>query len=239
MLFSYDSIIRDDIIVCQPKENGFRFGCDSAILAWFTKSKKNWKIADVGSGSGVISALISKIYGSHVTAFELQEEMFTCLNKTVELSNISHLVKTVHADIRTLKKENEFFDAVVCNPPYRNINTGKTALTDVENKARFTITMNIEDLAVFSKKFLKHGGKLFFSYDADLLIDALYTCKKHSLEPKRILSMHKNISSKAKIVFVECSLSGGTELKIEPPLFQQGNDLITKTYNDIFSGSWI
>lgn len=238
MLFSYDSIIKNDIIICQPKENGFRFGCDSAILAWFTKAKNNWKIADVGSGSGVISALISKMYGSSITAFELQDEMFTCLNKTIELSNISHLVKTVQADIRQLKKENQLFDAVVCNPPYRNINTGKTALTDVENKARFTITMNINDLAVFAKKFLKHNGKLFFSYDADMLIDALYTCKKHSLEPKRILSLHKNINSKAKLVFVECTLSGGAELKIEPPLFQQGEDFITKPYNDIFSGSW-
>lgn len=238
MIFSYDCIIQKDIIICQPKENGFRFGCDSAILAWFTKAKKNWKIADVGSGSGVISALISKMYGSSITAFELQDEMFECLNKTIELSNISHLVKAVKADIRQLKKENYLFDAVVCNPPYRNLNTGKTALTDVENKARFTVTMNIEDLVIFARKFLKHGGKLFFSYDADLLIDALYTCKKNSLEPKRILSMHKNIESKAKLVFVECSLSGGTELKIEPPLFQQGQDNITKSYNNIFDGNW-
>lgn len=239
MEYSYDSIVLKDIKICQPKNMGFRFGCDSPILAWFTHAKEKWCIADVGSGSGVIATLIAKIYKSNVTAIELQQEMFECLKQTIDINNLQDKVHIINEDIRNIKK-GKVYDAVVCNPPYRNIGTGKIAKDDIANKARFTVTMNIEDVVLFAKRSLKHNGRLFFSYDADMLVDALYICKINNLQPKRILSLHKNIYTKAKLVFVECILSGGEELCIESPLFQQGSIETTKKYNEIFQNgnSW-
>ena len=75
MEYSFNSIIFNDITICQLNNNGFRFGCDSPVLAWFTHAKQKWHIADAGSGSGVIAALIAKAYKATVTAIELQEEM--------------------------------------------------------------------------------------------------------------------------------------------------------------------
>ena len=37
----------------------------------------------------------------------------------------------------------------------------------------------------------------------------IYICKINNLQPKRMLYLHKDISSKAKLVFVECILAGG------------------------------
>ena len=237
MEYSFDHMIFSDNIICQPKEGGFRFGCDSPILAYFTKAKKNWHVADVGSGSGIIASLIYRIYGSKVTAIELQPEMFSCLERTVNMNNYSENISIINRNIKDIKKEYAF-DAVVCNPPYRNLNTGKIAPDVVSNIARFTMEMNIEDLVLFAKRNLKNNGKLFFSYDADLLSDALFICKKNNLEPKRLLFLHKDINSKAKLVFVECSLNGGVELTIEPPLIQTGDENITRPYNNIFNGIW-
>lgn len=237
MEYTYDSMIFDDIKICQLKEHGFRFGCDSVVLAYFTKSKAKSLVADVGSGSGVISVLISKIYGSKIEAIELQEEMFKCLEQTVSLCNMKDRIKVINDDIRLMPKST-LYDSIVCNPPYRKINTGKTAKDSIANKARFCVTMNILDLVLFAKRSLKHGGRLFFSYDADMLIEALYTCRSNNLEPKRLMFLHKDISSKAKLVFVECVLGGGSEIIIEPPLYQQGDEEITKPYNNIFKGHW-
>ncbi len=237
MEYSYDSIIFDDIKICQLKQDGFRFGCDSPILAYFTKAKKNWLIADVGSGSGVISCLIAKAYKCKVEAVELQDEMFQCLKQTVTLCSMENSIKIIKDDIRKIPKST-LYDAVICNPPYRKADTGKTAKNQIANIARFSITMGMEDLALFAKRNLKHGGRLFFSYDADMLIEALHICKNNNLEPKRIMFLHKDIYSKAKLVFVECILGGGCEVVIEPPLYQQGDEKITKKYNDIFKGLW-
>ncbi len=237
MEYTYNNMIFDNITICQLKNSGFRFGCDSPILAWFTNAKNKWHIADVGSGSGVIAVLIAKAYKCKVTAIEIQQEMFECLKQTISLCNMQDNISLINQDIKQIKKA-KLYDAIVCNPPYRHAGTGKTAKDEVANKARFTITMNIEDLVQFAKGSLKHNGRLFFSYDADMLIEALHICKINNLQPKRILFLHKDISSKAKLVFVECILAGGEELCIEPPLFQQGSIEETKRYDEIFKGNW-
>ncbi len=237
MQYTYDTIIFKDIKICQPKDFGFRFGCDSAVLAWFSHMKEKWLVADVGSGSGVIAILIARAYKSKVHAIELQKEMVECLEKSIELSDVAGKIEIIHNDIKKIKRE-KIYDAIICNPPYREIGTGKQALDEVANKARFNITMNLEDVVKFAKGSLKDKGRLFFSYDADMLIDGLHICKNNNLEPKRILFLHKDINSKAKLVFVECMLNGGKELLIEPPLFQQGQKKERKRYDDIFKGEW-
>ena len=237
MEYTFDKIIYDNIVICQPKKDGFRFGCDSPILAWFTKAKKKWSIIDIGSGSGVISALIAAGYGCNITAVELQQEMYQCLINTIEASNLKDKITPLLKDVKELSYNN-YFDAVVCNPPYRHEHSGKVNLSLLEKNARFTYSMSIFDVAKFAKKGLKHGGRLFFSYDADMLIEGIEACSTYNLEPKRILFLHKNIHEKAKLVFVEAVLHGGRELTIEPALYQQGDLEIRKRYDQIFSKQW-
>lgn len=234
---TFDKIISDDIQICQPKKPGFRFGCDSVILAYFANMKSKWVVADAGSGSGVIAAICAKIYGANVTAIELQQMMFQYLQKTVALCNLSHKITAVNsniADFRTSKR----FDAVICNPPYRKLNTGRVSISEEERIARFDSEMNLEILADFCRKNLKHGGKLFFSYDADMFADAVSICRKENMEPKRIRFLHPNINSKAKLVFMECVFGGGNEVTIEPPLFQKGIGTISEEYENLFKGNW-
>ena len=50
--------------------------------------------------------------------------------------------------------------------------TGRTAENEVANKARFTITMNIEDVVKFAKGSLKHNG--FFFHLPYILINKCY-----------------------------------------------------------------
>lgn len=237
MDFTVDKIISNDIQICQPKKSGFRFGCDSVILSYFANMKSKWLVADAGSGSGVIAAICAKIYGVNVTAIELQQNMFACLQKTVELCNLGNKITTVNSNITDFKGTKPF-DAVICNPPYRKLNTGRVSISEEERIARFDSEMNMETLTNFCKKNLKHGGKLFFSYDADMFPDAVSICRAEKLEPKRIRFLHPEISSKAKLVFMECVFGGGSEVKIEPPLFQKGIGKISEEYENLFKGNW-
>lgn len=235
--FTVDTIISKDIQICQPKKPAFRFGCDSVILSYFAQLKTKWHVADIGSGSGVIAAICAKAYGVTITAIELQTSMFDCLQKTVELCNLQKQIIAVHSNIKDFRAEKRF-DAVICNPPYRKINTGRESLSQEERIARFDSEMNLETLADFCRKNLKHGGKLFFSYDADMFANAVSICRKENMEPKRIRFLHPNINSKAKLVFMECVFGGGNEVTIEPPLFQKGIGTISAEYENLFKGNW-
>lgn len=236
MQYTTDSIIDETIKICQPKLNGFRFGCDSVILAYFANMKSKWHVADVGSGSGVIGALCAKMYGVNVTAIELQDIMFGCLNKTVELCGLQEKIITIQANIKDYRAKNRF-DAVICNPPYRKIGTGKVSDSEEKRIARFSYEMDLDTLINFCRINLKQGGKLFFSYDGDMLAEAITKCTQNGLEPKRLRLVYPDIKTNAKLIILECVFGGGSEIIIEKPLFQKGGE-ISKEYETIFNGDW-
>ncbi len=230
-----NTIIYEDVKICQPKAGqGFRFGCDSPILARFAKLKKSAKVIEAGAGSGVISILLSKFYGVKPIAIELQQYMYDCMIKSIELSNMTNAVTPILANIKDYRHA-EKVDAVVCNPPYRHIGTGKHSVSETEKIARFTTHMNMDILCKFAKSNLKSGGRLYFSYDADMLVEAISVCKLNNLEPKRMQFLYPAINKQAKLVFVEATLNGGSEMKIEQPLIQNGTEEATKAYNTIFN----
>ena len=230
-----DSIIFPDIKICQPASCGFRFGCDSPLLAWFTRIKKCWRVADAGSGSGVIAALVAKIYGAEITAIEVQEEMFNCLKETVQLCSLKDKITPVLADIKDYRADKKF-DAVICNPPYRKAGTGRVNGDELERNARFSFSMDLNKLVKFCKINLKHGGRLFFCYDADMLTEAISVCRAGNLEPKRMRLLYPSPLKPAKLLLMECVFGGGESILIEPPLFQNGTE--SSEYSDIFAGKW-
>lgn len=235
MEYTIDYILSEDLKICQPKDNGFRFGTDSILLASFAKVKRNSHIADIGSGSGVIAAIIAKFYGSHVTAIEIQEEMHSCLLQTINLSNLQDYITPVLSDIN-IYSSSKRFDVIICNPPYRKPDTGHVSSSKIEMIARFTTCMDMQVMLKFCRRNLQHGGRLFFSYDADMLVDAISQCRQAGLEPKRLQFVYPSIEKGAKIVLIETVFGAGTELKIDPPIVQTGAVEVTKRYNDILSG---
>lgn len=234
MEYTVDTILDKSIKICQIKSGGFRFGVDSVLLAHFSKSAKHNLVADIGSGSGVIACLIAKMWGNKVHAYELQEEVFKCLKKSIELSNLESIVTPFLQDARSLKK-GAFYDVIVCNPPYRSVESGKIPESEIALISRFTTHFSVLELANCARSNLKQGGKLFFCLDADLLAYAMTSCEKFNLKPKRLQLLHKDISSKAKLAFVEAIYFGGEELTILPPLFQEGTLEETYNYRAIFN----
>ncbi len=228
-----DSILRKDILINQPIE-GFRFSMDSILLSRFVKPKKYKNILDIGSGSGIIAILLAKLYDfKNITALEYQLEMFDCLLNTVELNNLTSIIKTIKEDIKKYKPDCHF-DMIISNPPYRKKNSGRNCLTEIENIARFDDEMSLDDICKFAGSYLLNAGYLYFSYDADLVVKAINICKSYNLEPKRIRFLHPDINKPAKLVFVECRKNGKTEVIIEPPLFQKINGAETKEFSDYF-----
>ncbi|QAR33714.1 SAM-dependent methyltransferase [Geovibrio thiophilus] len=224
---TYDSIVRRDIVICQPKE-GFRFSVDAVMLADFVKPSSKAKTIDIGSGSGVIAALLAKVKGcTDIDALELQENMFSCLTETVEINGLEDIVKPVQGDLRIYRPDFHY-DAAVCNPPYRKESSGKIPPTLTERTARFNETMTLDDLFGFCKSFLKSGGSLSICIDSDLLADVFVTARKNRLEPKRMRLVHPDGQTVARTALIEFRRDGRAELVTEPPLIMRINGEYTE-----------
>jgi tRNA1Val (adenine37-N6)-methyltransferase len=124
---------------------------------------------------------------------------------------------------------------IICNPPYRKTNSGRNCDNKVKNIAKFNEEMDLNDVCKFSNRYLKNLGYLYFSYDADLAIEAISICKKNNLEPKTLKLLHPDINKPAKLIFFECRKNGKTELKIEPPLFQRINGKESEEFNKLLN----
>lgn len=233
---SIDPIIDPDLLICQP-DNGFRFGMDSVLLAWFASVRKTDRVVDVGAGSGIISVLLARLKEvESIVSVELQDSMYECLAQTVALNSLQGTITPVHADVRTYKPKQKF-DVAICNPPYRPLHSGHVSKNGVEAAARFNNSLSIDFLLKFCKSNVEFGGKVFFTGVSDRLVSALESCRAHNFEPKRLRFLHSALDKKAKIFFMECVHGGGIELSVEPPLIDDKNDPDNE-YSRILKGKW-
>lgn len=233
-----NSIVREDIKICQP-EKGFRFSSDSVYLAWFVRYRKGMRVIDIGSGSGVISALLCRMRGFiNIDAVEYQNVMFECLCGTVRLCGLENMVNPVHADIKSFRPE-KGYDIAVCNPPYRDPSTGRVPSDETELNARFTTTMSADDVFCFCRSYLNNSGSLYLSYDADMTADLFHAGFRYGFEPKRLMPVCPDIGVKPKIVLMEFRKNSGREMSFEAPLYQKMNGVQSETDKNIMTGKWI
>ena len=139
-------------------KNGFCFGIDSVLLSDFAKNiKKNAKVIDIGTGTGIISnkkkkkTELSKIYG-----VEIQEEVANMAQRSVQLNNLQDKIEIINSNIKNIfdiLNQNDF-DAIVTNPPYMKVNTG--AINEEKKKliSRHEVECTLEDIIKISYKLI-------------------------------------------------------------------------------------
>lgn len=219
---------------------GFCFGIDSVLLSDFAKNiKKNSTVIDIGTGTGIISILLSsktdlnKIYG-----IEIQEDVANMAKRSVELNNLQNKIEIINTNIKNIfeyLKPNET-DVIVTNPPYMKLNTG--AINEDRKKliSRHEVECTLEDIIKISYKLLKSNGEFYLIHRAERIVDVLYNLRQYKLEPKILRFIQPNINKEPNLVLIKAVKNAGYQLKIEKPLIiydENGNytDEILKIYN--------
>ena len=96
----------------------FAFGIDSVLLSDFAKKiRPGSTICDLGTGTGIISILLSKkVDFSKIIAFEKQRDVFDMAFRSIKMNGLENDIKIINSDI--LENDRDFrADAVVTNPP--------------------------------------------------------------------------------------------------------------------------
>ncbi len=205
------------------KEGGFCFGIDAVLLSDFAKEiRNNSQVLDLGTGTGILSILLTaktnlkKIYG-----IEIQEEVANMAKRSVELNQLQEKVEIINKNIKDLKNifEKNSMDAIVTNPPYKKLDTGKT--NEKENKyiARHEVTASLEDFIKISFDLLKDKGSFYMIHRPERLAEIIYTLKKNKLEPKRMRFIYSNIEQEPKLVLIKAVKNAKEFLTVEKPLF--------------------
>ena len=218
--------------IIQNKE-GFCFGIDSVLLSDFAKNiKKDSVVVDIGTGTGIISILLSKkaeikkIYG-----IEIQEEVADMAKRSVKLNNLQDKIQIINKNIKNIFEEIEpnKIDAIVTNPPYMKLNTGAKNEEIKKLISRHEVECNLEDIIKISYKLLKSKGEFYMVHRAERIVDILYNLRKYKLEPKEIRFIHSKVGKEPNLVLIKAVKDAGEHLIIDSPLVVYNND---GTYTD-------
>ena len=204
------------------KKDGFCFGMDSVLIANFAKiSRKNAIVADLGTGTGIISILVAgKQNPKKVYAIEIQEELVNMAKRSVKYNGLEEKIDVINADIVGISRGefNKKFDYVISNPPYKKINTG--LINDNEKKliSRHEVKCTLGDVVFEASKLLKDNGIFYMVHRPDRLSDIFNVMRENKVEPKEIQLVYPHLKDEANLVLIKGVKCGKPSLKILKPL---------------------
>ena len=227
-----DDLEFEDLKIIQNTK-GFCFGIDSVLLSDFAKNiKKNSTIVDLGTGTGIISILLSKkTEAKKIYGIELQEEVCDMASRSVLLNNLQDKIEIINKNIKNISDTLgiNVCDVVITNPPYKKYGTGLLNEDDSKIISRHEKECTLEDVIKQSFKILKDKGLFYMVHRPDRLVDIIYLMRKYKIEPKEIRIVYSNIKSKAVLVLIKGIKNAGEELKVLSPLYIYNED---GTYTD-------
>lgn len=217
-----DDLEYKNLKIIQNK-NGFCFGIDSILLADFAKDiKKNSKVVDLGTGTGIIPILLcKKTELSKIIGVEIQEEVCNMAQRSIELNQLENKFSILHINIKDITDELEMgtFDAVISNPPYKKNHTGIQNENQKKLISRHEITAELEDFIQLASKLLKDKKHFYLVHRPDRLVDIIQLLRKYKLEPKKMRLIYPKENKPPNLVLIKATKNAKSFLKIEEPLY--------------------
>lgn len=217
-----DDLEFKNLKIIQNKD-GFCFGIDSVLLSDFAKNiKKDSMVLDLGTGTGIIPILLcGKTKLKKVTGIELQEEVAKMAKKSIKLNNLEDKFNVINENILNLNKiyENQTFDVIVSNPPYKKKNTGITNENEKKIISRHEISASLEDFIKISKDLLKDKGEFYMVHRPERLVDIFELMRKYKIEPKILKMVYSYKNKEPKLILIKGVKNAKPFLKVESNLY--------------------
>ncbi len=202
-------------------ERAFRFGMDAVLLADFTRLRKRERVADFGTGTGILPLLLSQKEPSCTfEAIEIQPEMADMARRSVGLNGLQSRISVHTADLRKASAllGAGSMDAVVCNPPYGKRGGALTSETQSVLLSRHETDCTIEDVAASGAAVVRDHGRVSVVFPAQRMLELCDALRRHRLEPKRIRMVCAHADKPPYLVMVEAMKNAKPQLLWLPPL---------------------
>ncbi|HPJ81083.1 MAG TPA: methyltransferase [Saccharofermentans sp.] len=225
---------RGDFELLQQKD-GFRFGTDSVLLAWFASSfihKGVNEVLDLGANCGACSmCVIARNSKARVDSVEIMPSAYEVLQKNIALNKLEDRLNAYNADIRDLPMEikQKSYDVVMFNPPFFSSERGpKTsdAKTEEVLNARFEMNGGLEDFVkAASARVFPSKGHVVMVMHGNRLADSIKAFVNCGLSPTRLMTVHPFIDKEACMFLLAGKKDSHTsQLRILSPLVLNEKD---------------
>lgn len=217
------------------KQKGYRFSVDAPLLADFVRTRSGDETLDLGTGSGVISLLLSVKPFRRVTALEIQAGLADLARRNIELNGLGGRIEVVQADLRKYEPGRRF-DLIFSNPPYIPKATGFLSRSAEKSAAKHELHGDIADILKKTAEWLEPDGRACFIYPEKRRVDFARAADRHGFRIFRFRQVLPRQGEPPNLFLAELGF-GVVEPNVMPPLILFGPDgKYTEDAEAIFSG---
>lgn len=234
-----DDLHRNGYQLIQDPER-FCFGVDAVLLSGFAHVKKNERVLDLGTGTGVIPILMeakAQGGGQRFYGLEIQEESVEMARRSVLLNGLQEKIEICHGDIKEADKlfQPASFHVITSNPPYISPQGGLKNPSGPKAISRHEILCTLEDVIRAAARLLKTGGSFYMVHRPHRLTDIMVLLRLYHLEPKALRFVHSYQDKEPVMVLIGAVRGGRAMIKVQPPLvIYQENGQYTDEIVDIY-----
>jgi tRNA1(Val) A37 N6-methylase TrmN6 len=145
------------VVIAQPRR-GFRYGSEAMWLAAVAAHLRRGRALDLGTGSGVVAALLAAD-GWEATGVDHREEWAPAWAETLSRSRFSGTLRLVRLDVREVDVR---VDLVVANPPYFPSGTGPVVADAFHRAARTEGEATLSDFVSAARRCVGGDGLIAF-----------------------------------------------------------------------------
>lgn len=193
----------------QP-EGVFPLCGDTLALSAFATVRPNWRVCDLGCGSGALLLLLAGRGSSlQLTGVELDRISASAAQSNLDSNGLEGQI--LCCDLRHAPLPAGGFDLVISNPPYFSVGSGTSG-----GSARCEETCSLDELCAAAARLVKNGGRFALCHRPERLCDLMCCLREHGLEPKRLKLLSHSPAVSPSVVLLEAVRQGKPGLDILP-----------------------
>ncbi len=195
----------------------YRFTSDAVVLTKFASNRKGDVVADFCSGSGIVGLHYYALNNSvkSVDLIEIQPELANLSKKSVEINGLEDKFTVINSPLQSLSKElNGKYSLILCNPPYKKVNSGEVNLNEKIAMCRHEVTITQREIVEVAYKKLKHGGRLCMCQRTERFIELISDMLSVGLNPTRIQMVTGKPGGKPYLVMIEAFKGVSPQVKV-------------------------
>jgi len=198
---------------------GYAFTTDAVLLANVVKAYRNETIVELGSGSAVISLLLSKkTPAKEIIGIELQKRLYDMSMRSIELNELSDRVRIINCNMKEAHLHlAKSVDVVCVNPPYMEYDGETDSATEIDICKR-EVFITLREVVECASRILKYGGRFYLIVKAERLTDLIDAMRENKIEPKTLIPVQPTLKKDIDTIIVEGRKNGNNGIKIRKPL---------------------
>lgn len=217
----------------QP-EGSFRFSADALLLAAYAARRSSLNVAnrfiDLGTGCGIVAHAYLLLIKNMSSGWGIDSHprLIESGVHNARRLGLSDTLRFLCGDIRdpafllSIRNKTGRVDAVMSNPPWRLLGSGRVPVSEARRTALFGDAATLSAFAVAASSLLRPGGRFFCIVGAHRTADMLAALAEARLCASSLRFVHKKEGASATLALLEARKAARAALEVEAPLFIYG-----------------